>query len=322
MSVLLTVVCPIFAIIVAGFACGRTRLLGPTACFELNRFVVYLALPALLFEAMAEADLAALWQPGFIAAYALGTLLVFGGVVAAGVWRGQPLTDASIDGLNAGYPNTGYIGIPLCQLVFGRQSLVLVTMCAMITISVLFATAIALAEIGLQAERSPRRLGGRVAKALGRNPLVVAPLLGIGWSLLHLPMPGGAAAFLHLLGGAATPCALVSLGLFLAAAPGRHAVPALPDPAASVLVMPALATLKLVGQPAVTALLAYGLFRLAALPAAVAVVTAALPTGTGPFMVAEFYRRDALVTARTILATTVASVLTVSACLSLVGTVR
>lgn len=46
----LSVVCPVFAVIVAGFACGRLQLLGPTASSELNRFVVYLGLPALLFK--------------------------------------------------------------------------------------------------------------------------------------------------------------------------------------------------------------------------------------------------------------------------------
>jgi hypothetical protein len=39
---------------------------------------------------------------------------------------------------------------------------------------------------------------------------------------------------------------------------------------------------------------------------------AALPTGTGPFMLAEFYRREAEVTARVVLVSTILSVLTVS----------
>ena len=123
----LSVVCPVFAVIAAGFACGRLGLLGPTASSELNRFVVYLGLPALLFQAMAEANWPALWQPGFIASFAIGVFVIFGGTLIYRVANGHHLTDASIDGLNAGYANVGYIGFPLCELIFGRQSLALVT---------------------------------------------------------------------------------------------------------------------------------------------------------------------------------------------------
>jgi hypothetical protein len=49
LTTILTVL-PIFAVIAAGFGCGRFSLLGPPASGELNRFVVYLALPSLLFE--------------------------------------------------------------------------------------------------------------------------------------------------------------------------------------------------------------------------------------------------------------------------------
>ncbi|TXM93471.1 AEC family transporter, partial [Methylobacterium sp. WL103] len=69
--------------------------------------------------------------------------------------------------------------------------------------------------------------------------------------------------------------------------------------------------LKLVVHP----LLAYGLARAFGLPPLLlhtAVLMAALPTGTGPFMLAEFYRREAAVTLNVVLVSTVVSILTVS----------
>ena len=60
-------VLPVFLLIGAGWMAGRRAWLGPTGSAELNRFVVWLGLPALLFTVMAEADWAKLWQPGFIA---------------------------------------------------------------------------------------------------------------------------------------------------------------------------------------------------------------------------------------------------------------
>ncbi|MEH6365912.1 MAG: AEC family transporter, partial [Pseudomonas marincola] len=41
----------------------------------------------------------------------------------------------------------------------------------------------------------------------------------------------------------------------------------------------------------------------------------ALPTGTGPFMLAEYYQRDAAVVSRSILFSTLGSLVTLSLCL-------
>jgi malonate transporter len=307
----LEVVCPVFAVIAAGFACGRLGLLGPTAHSELNRFVVYLGLPALLFLVMAEADWPALWQPGFIASFAIGMVVIFGGTLVYRVLNGHHLTDASIDGLNAGYANVGYIGFPLCEMIFGRQSLALVTIATILTVTVLFAVAIVFVEIGLQTERRAHRLLWKICRALARNPLLVAPLAGVVWSTFHTPVPEAARSVLHMVGGAASPCALVSLGLFLAAGhSGSRSI----RPVAMTLT-----ALKLIIQPAVVAVCAYGIFKLQPMPAAIVVLLSALPTGTGPFMIADFYKREAIVTSGTILFTTVASVVSLTACLALVG---
>ena len=62
MSTVLNVLLPIFGLILVGFICRRTNRLGPTAASEMNRFVVWLGLPALLFSLTAKADWAHIWQ--------------------------------------------------------------------------------------------------------------------------------------------------------------------------------------------------------------------------------------------------------------------
>ena len=157
------VVIPIFALILSGYLVGRFKLLGPTAASELNKFVVFLALPALLFEVIAKAQWTTLWQPGFIIAFAGGTLSIFTVVLGVRVWRGRPLAEASIEGLNGGYANAGYVGFPICQAVFGRESFPLVTLATLITVSALFALAIVCIEIGLQNETPAHRIVMKVA---------------------------------------------------------------------------------------------------------------------------------------------------------------
>ena len=209
-------VAPVFALILSGFAAGRFRLLGPSGASELNKFVVFLALPALLFEVMARADWAVLWQPGFILAFGAGAFLVYGVALLALAWRGRRLAEASIDALNAGYANTGYIGFPICAAVFGEQSFALVTVATVMTASLMFAVAIVLIEVGVHEQAGFRHMAARVGGSLAKNPLIVAPVLGVGWASLHTALPEPVARYLHLLGGAASPCALASLGLFLA----------------------------------------------------------------------------------------------------------
>jgi len=301
---ILSVILPIFALIFAGFLARRLDAIGPTAVSEINRFVVYLALPALLFDAMAHASWEELNQPGFVAAFGLGCGVVFYATVVVRLLGKKQLADASLDGLNASYANTSYIGLPLCLLVFGRESLVPVTIAAIITVCVLFASAIVLIEIDLSAERRPGRLLGKVGRSLVRNPLIIAPVLGTLYGATGLGLPQSADTFLKLLGGAASPCALVVLGLFLAE---RRGIEPIERWTAGMLTAG-----KLIVHPAVTWVLATSVFSMPPKLATITVLLAGLPTGTGSFMLAEIYGRRAVVTSYTVLLSTIGALFTLS----------
>jgi malonate transporter len=307
----LAVVLPVFALILAGWLLRRTGVAGPHATSDLSRFVVYLALPALLFDIVAHARWADIWQPGFVAAFGLGAALTFALAVLLRLRRARPLADAVLDGLNAGYANTGFLGFPLALVALGREAMGPTLVATILTICVLFAVAIVLIETSLQAETHPVRLVLKVGRSLLGNPLLVAPALGTLILGLGVGLPAPVESFLELLGGAASPCALVALGLFLA----EEREAAASDRASTTL----LVGLKLVLQPVVTWVLATAVFGLSPPLTQTAVLLAALPTGTGPFMLAELYRRDAGVTSSVVLVSTVASVLTVSGYLALAG---
>ncbi|MBV8329805.1 MAG: AEC family transporter, partial [Verrucomicrobia bacterium] len=73
-----------------------------------------------------------------------------------------------------------------------------------------------------------------------------------------------------------------------------------------------LTGIKLLVQPALAWWLAARVFVLPTALVNMTVVLAALPTGTGPFMLAEFYRREAQVASRTILFSTLGSLISLS----------
>lgn len=311
MSILsiLTVVAPIFGLILAGWLASRLGVLGAQATTELNRFVVYLALPALLFDIVAHVRWAEIWLPGFIAVFGISCLLMFGLTLWLRWRRGRHLADAAIDALNASYANTGFMGFPLVLVCFGREGLAPTLIASLIVVCGVFAIAIVLIEISLQASASRGRLALKVGGSLARNPLLVAPLVAALFPITGSQPPAGVDSFLKLLGGAASPCALIALGLFLA---GDRRLAATRQDGAVTLVI-----FKLLLQPLVAWLLAHYVFGLDATLTHLAVLLAALPTGTGPFMLAELYRREAQVTSRVILVSTVTSLATVSAYLAL-----
>lgn len=299
---------PIFALILAGYACARGGILGPAATESLNNFVVWLALPALLFQAMANITWPQLDHPGFLAAFTIGMMATFALSFALGGRRpaGHRLADRSIEGLDAAYANTGFMGIPLCLAAFGTAALVPAIIATMLTACVLFAGAIVLIESDLGGGAGLGATLAKVLRSLARNPLLLAPVLGMLAAILQnlagAGLPAPLTRFTALLGGAASPCALVTIGLFLAQseAAREHALIA------------RLVVLKLLVQPAITGLLAFWVFAMPAIWADTALILAALPIGTGPFMLAKRYDREAAVTSRAILLSTVLSLATVS----------
>ena len=294
---------PVFALILAGWLSGKRQWLSLASADALNRFVVYLSLPALLALAMARTEPQRLFHGGFVAAFAGGIFVT----AALAFWLAGPrkrrLADLSIESLAASYANAGFMGIPLCLMLFGDESLTPSVLTVLLTACVLFGVSLALIE--LDTHRGSGFLGAarKTGVALIRNPLVAAPLIGIAWSISGLALPVPLENFLDLLGSAASPCALVCIGLFLAQ-------PRTGGDTASVVRM---VVLKLLIQPAVTALLAFGVFDIPSVWAWCAVIMAALPIGTGPFMLAQLYQRNASAASRAILISTVISVITVPA---------
>ncbi|MBV8913724.1 MAG: AEC family transporter [Acetobacteraceae bacterium] len=74
MHAVLNAALPIFALILTGFLCGRFGVLSAAATDSLNRFAIYLALPALMFQAMSRISGAILLS--HLLSVATGSILV------------------------------------------------------------------------------------------------------------------------------------------------------------------------------------------------------------------------------------------------------
>jgi predicted permease len=309
MYAVLTAALPVFALIFTGWIAGRRALLDHAAMEALNRYVIYLALPALLFLATSRIDWSTLAHGGYALSMAGGMAAAFL-VALPGLRRGAArLSDFSIEALSNSYANVGFMGIPLTLAIFGKEGLPPTIIAILLTACVLFGISVALIEFDLQQDRDPLRIAAKVLVAVIRNPLLLSPMVGLAWSASGIAVPQSLEEYVTLLGDSASPCALVAIGLFLAHTPsgGKSAA------------VTRVVVAKLVVQPAVAALLAFYVFPMPRLWACSAVLMSALPIGTGPFMLAQMYGRDAQVASRAILLSTVGSVLTISALVAWIG---
>lgn len=295
-----SVVFPVFALILIGYVCGKTGKLGESASIELNRFVVWLALPAQLFNFASSSSWQTLWQLGFIAAFFLSCLAVFILILTVSWLRNRDLAAASFSGLSASYSNTGYMGIPLCVLALGQDGLAPAIIATFI-VFVMFAISTVLIEIGILAHKKSHEIVWSVLKSLCTNPLLIAPVVGLLWSSTDLALYEPLAQVIGFLAAAATPCALVSIGLFLIKKESSGPRQAW-----------GISFAKLIIQPLVAWLIAGPILDLPELWVSAAVILAALPTGTGPFMLAQYYNADGKVISRVVLLTTMGSLLTLS----------
>jgi predicted permease len=309
--VLLTVAFPIFALIGIGWLGGRLRLLGEHGTTALNAFVGWFALPAMLFVALARVSIAEVLNAQFAIVFGGSMLLTYAAGMVAARWLSKArLAHMSLFGLAASFGNVGYMGIPLCVTAFGPQGALPGTLATILGAAGMLTFGLVLVEIDVQGGQGALAARGRVLRAVLRSPIVQAVMLGSFVSVTGIKIPDPVLRFLELLGSAAAPCALFAIGLFLSdkgLGPARTEV--------------GVASFgKVLLQPAIALALLPWFLDLDTMWGKAAILCAALPTAANAFVVAKEYDTFVEGASGTILVSTLASVVTVSALLVLLQT--
>ena len=323
MRQILTVTTPFFALVLLGWAVVRGRRLSLQAIPGLNSFVLFFALPCMLFRFSASTPITQLLDASVVTVYLAGTVAVV--ALAAGVARRQALgwSDAAFGALVAAFPNSGFMGVPLLIALFGQAAAAPAIVALALDMVVTSSLCIALSQLGAAAPAGRPATGHPVGAAVSRavrgiltNPLPWAIALGTLSSAAGLLPPAPLMRAVDMLAGAASPVALFALGAMFArgqmAAPLPRSEPhnasrdAARDASRSVLTTVAF---KLLLHPLLV--LAAGHIAIAAgLPldpfaAAVLVLVAALPSASNVPMLAERFGADAGRLARVVLVSTV-----------------
>lgn len=284
------IITPIFMVIVIGYLFGRKYAQSTGADKLINDYVLYVALPALLFLAIARANSSDLNQPGFIIATLAGIVVVY--LIATLIARTQriKLPQSAILSMGACYGTTGYMGVPILLAVYGESAPLPAAIATILhNIPAMMAVIISHDLCSATANEARPTAWQSLKKALRvtlTNPLTLSVIAGMIWVIFDLPLPDFLVSFCHFLGNAAGPTALFALGLGLARCQLRqHLLPGVLR-----LVAP-MVLLKLLIQPALTLLVAVAMFGLQPdnIWLIAAVVMAAQPIGAGVYVFANKY---------------------------------
>lgn len=315
MLAVLAVTFPFFALVLCGYLAARYRMLAPLAIPGLNGFVLFFALPCLLYRFGARTPIAQLLDPRILGIYLpCATLMVVLAVVATR--RGaMGWNDAAFGALVTAFPNTGFMGVPLLAALVGSAAAGPVIQT--VAIDMLFTSSLCLALSRLDGAGAQGVLQAlRVAlRGMVANPLPWAILAGVLASAAGFHLPGPLDKTVSLLADAAAPVALFTIGAVLARSQMGHESP-VPwrDYAPLALAKLLLHPLLLLAACALAARLGFGLERGAR---NALVLVGALPSASNVALLAERYGAHNGRIARIILVSTTLAFLTFSGAVTL-----
>ena len=312
---ILLVTFPFFALVLCGFIATRRNMLPLLAIPGLNTFVLYFALPCLLYRFGANTPIAQLLDGTLLAVYLVCALIMVAFTIAVTLGGRTGWNDASFGALVAAFPNTGFMGVPLLVALLGAgaagPAIVTITVDMLVTSSL----CIALSRLDGAGKHGVANAARLALKGVVVNPLPWAIVLGGLSSAFGLELPKPILTTVTLLADAASPVALFTIGAVLARSQisSKQRTP-LKDYLPVVLI-------KLLIHPLLVAAVGLGAIQLG-LPLdrfalTVIVLVAALPSASNVAILAERFEADNGRIARIILLSTVLAFFSFSAAVTL-----
>lgn len=291
-----------------GLAAGRARIFDdPARAIDaLNRFALHLAFPALVVVGLSDAGTPLGQRPAFLAIVPLSLAISLAIVRALGRLGDRARAETGTIALVVAFGNTAYLGLPYLEAVLGRA----VLGAAAVAVAIHVACAMTMGPLLLARWSGGAEGQGRAAIArVARQPLLWSPLAGVALRALPASALEPVRATLEPLGRTAAPVSMVLLGLYLWA--NRGALRSGPGERASLaahvgarIVLVPLVTLAMVVPALRAGWLSADegrvLVLLAAMPAAITTFAIALEQGIGSDRVAAVIVASTLASALTL----------------------
>lgn len=304
MDYILNILMPVFGMSALGFAAGRSRLLGPNATNGLTEFVFKIAIPIMLFRALARLTLPTIEWQGMGAYYVSAiTMYLLGSQFSRRV-LGISRDDSAGIGMGAAFSNTLLMGLPIVMKIYGESGTLLLLLIISCHTTVLFGVGTVLVELG-RAANGPRNLRAAVSKVawgLASNPIILGLVSGVLFHFSGLQLPAWLDEIAKMFAEAAVPCALFTVGLSLTTFQLAGNLPQ------AIIITVS----KLVIHPLLMWILARYIFDLTPLWTSVTVLAAAMPVGINAYLFAESIKAKSDTVAAAMLMSTCAGMITLT----------
>lgn len=211
----LSITFPFFALVLCGYLAARAGALPQAAIPGLNAFVLFFALPCMLFRLGATTPIGQLLDPAVAGVYVLCGLGMVGATVALTRAR-LGWNDAAFGALVAAFPNTGFMGVPLLVALLGASAAGPAILTMLVDMVLTTSLCIALSRLDGVGTHGVAVAVRRALRGMATNPMPWSIALGAVASALQWRLPGPLDQTVGMLAGAASPVALFTIGAVLA----------------------------------------------------------------------------------------------------------
>ncbi len=184
----------------------------------LTRFVFKLLMPVMLFELMSKTgDMPPVNWSVLIAFFGSCIVVyVLGSFIGAKIFH-QDSTGRVITGMGGIFGNNVQLGVPIVQTGLGAAAMPTISLIIVFNVLLLWTTATACVEFGRTNGRIDVRKFLLAMTNVVKNPIVLGIIAGTLWMLTGIKLPKVVADTVSLISSATTPCALMAVGMGLAA---------------------------------------------------------------------------------------------------------
>lgn len=213
MQALIEVILPVFLLIGFGYVVVWRGLLADSGVDGLMTFTQQFAIPCLLFQAISTLDLSQNFNAPLLISFYTGALTGFlAGFLGARFLFRRDWEDCMAIGFVCLFSNSLLLGLPITERAYGTAALSANYAIIAIHSPICYGIGITAMEIIRNKGSGLRRTTAQVFRAMFRNALVIAIILGFTLNFSGFALPGPFAHALELMVRAAIPTALFALG--------------------------------------------------------------------------------------------------------------
>lgn len=210
---ILSTTLPIFGLIAIGFAAVRSNLVPREFLAGIGRFVLYFAMPALIFKNLSQTRFQDNVEPHFLTAYGVGSVLCF--IILFLFFRlvrKNDVTESGLKGFGAALPNSIFIGYPVLVQALDSSAQLAFTMALLIENLVIFPLALIVMDAGSADRQSKAKLLQGIVLQLVKNPILIAIFSGFVMSMINTELPAPVEKIITMLAQASPAAALFFIG--------------------------------------------------------------------------------------------------------------